>query len=118
MKTVLMLFVLSVPLAAKDQQALQLTITAYTECGDIGGATICEARAVSTTADGKKYLLLVCNAENATCARLKWQETYAYEIVPTGRYPECGRSDKISCVVIHGRPYDGVYMAHISNQPE
>jgi len=117
MKTVLALFVLLALLMAKDQ-ALQLTVTAYTECGDLGGVMLCQARAVSTMAGVKKYLVLMCNAENATCVRLKLGETYAYEIVPIGVYTECGRSKQLSCVVIHGRPYDGVYMAHISNQPE
>ena len=117
MKAIVTLFLFLAPLIAKDQ-ALQLTVTAYTECGGLGGAMLCQARAVSMMADGKKYLVLMCSAENATCAGLKLGQTYTYEIVPLGVYPECGRSKKLSCVVIHGRPYDGVYMAHISNQPE
>lgn len=75
----------------------------------------CEARAYTVKKSGKLVnWILTCNAENATCQRLRPFTTYAFDIVdhpiPECRNPHAHPQER-ACIVIHGRPSDLNYTA-------
>lgn len=75
----------------------------------------CDASAYTVRKNGKLVnWILTCNAENATCQRLKPFTTYTFDIVEHP-IPECPAPHALpkakACILIHGRPFDLNYIA-------
>ena len=79
---------------------------------DWSGAMLCEAEANVRLKSGKEEkLYLVCNGKWATCMKLTYGQTYAFEVLDSAKYQDCGNQTKLTaCIKIHARPYDLIYI--------
>jgi hypothetical protein len=79
----------------------------------LSGASVCMAQAHHKLKDGSSVIVILsCNGQFATCARLGFNQTYELESISAPEYPECGKPKKVpNCWKVHARPYDLVYLS-------
>jgi len=96
-----------------------LTIT-HADCGiGDGFVLVCRALAFSNTESGQRVQLeMLCYQENATCVRLRRNDSYTWEY---GDFPECDsnpyldrKAKQIKCIAVHSGLYDTIYLVHIT----
>ena len=75
-----------------------------------GRVDVCKADAHSMINGQRIDLSLTCFLSWATCVRLTSNEDYYFEVV--SGLPECQNFEKIhmTCIKIHARPYDAIYI--------
>ena len=74
----------------------------------------CQAEAYTTRNGRQLNWLFTCRIDNATCMKLKWAHTYDFDVLTQGVdecTPDKRPAPRYECLVIHGRPYDVIYVA-------
>lgn len=117
-----------------DKSPHTLTVVSTT-CDFSGVIMACKAAAYTDMQNGTRMGLdMMCDSEEATCMRLGGDlyhpATYTFNYAENGEYPECEsrlwresaalflgakKLSELSCVVIHGRPYDVIYTARMTS---